>query len=460
MIVVSALILFACSSLRHALFQSAAFDLGIFDQAIYLISQGEPPISSFINHHIMGDHAAWILYLLAPLYKIYPDVHWLFAIQAISLALGALPTWYLASQAGLTRKQATAMAVVYLLYPLVFNINLFDFHPEVMAIPPLLGAVLAARLHQLGWFCVAIIFVLGCKAVLTMTVAAMGFWLLIFEKRRIYGAIALFAGVAWFLIATQAVIPLFTEPERMTGIGRYDFLGDSVLEIGKNVFLKPELVLSKIFTLPNLEYWALLLSPVIWGLSLQHLTPLVGAVPTLFLNLLTDHQPQKDLTHQYSLPVLPFLLLAVISTLAAGGGWLRSRRAIVLWSLVAFLALAKFGYFGSIYLESINTWQATREAISHIQPQKSILTDNHLAPHVAHRPVVELIGSSSSLDQLTGFEYVLLNLRHPWSDSQEVAPELVNKLRHNPQFQLGYERDEVYLFERVNLPSPVRKPSP
>lgn len=106
--------------------------------------------------------------------------------------------------------------------------------------------------------------------------------------------------------------------------------------------------------------------------------PFSGAVPTLFLNLLTDHQPQKDLIHQYSLPVLPFLLLAVISTLAAGGGWLRSRRAIVLWSLVAFLALAKFGYFGSIYLESINTWQATREAISHIQPQKSILTDNHL----------------------------------------------------------------------------------
>lgn len=48
MIVVSALILFACSSLRHALFQSAAFDLGIFDQAIYLISQGEPPISSLL----------------------------------------------------------------------------------------------------------------------------------------------------------------------------------------------------------------------------------------------------------------------------------------------------------------------------------------------------------------------------------------------------------------------------
>ncbi|MFM6022344.1 MAG: hypothetical protein ACKPER_05375 [Dolichospermum sp.] len=34
MIAISAFILFASSSLRHALFQSTAFDLGIFDQAI------------------------------------------------------------------------------------------------------------------------------------------------------------------------------------------------------------------------------------------------------------------------------------------------------------------------------------------------------------------------------------------------------------------------------------------
>lgn len=40
MIGVSALILFGCSALRHELFPSNAYDLGIFDQAVYLISQG------------------------------------------------------------------------------------------------------------------------------------------------------------------------------------------------------------------------------------------------------------------------------------------------------------------------------------------------------------------------------------------------------------------------------------
>jgi uncharacterized membrane protein len=75
MIGVSTLILLACSSLRHELFQSTASDLAIFDQAIYLISQGQPPISSLIGFHIIGDHASLIFYPLALLYKIYPSVY-------------------------------------------------------------------------------------------------------------------------------------------------------------------------------------------------------------------------------------------------------------------------------------------------------------------------------------------------------------------------------------------------
>ena len=45
----STLVLFFFSSLRHALFQSGAGDLGIFDQGVYLISQGVSPNSSLIN---------------------------------------------------------------------------------------------------------------------------------------------------------------------------------------------------------------------------------------------------------------------------------------------------------------------------------------------------------------------------------------------------------------------------
>ncbi len=203
MIGISALLLFACSSTRHLLFQSGALDLGIYDQVVYLISQGQPPISSFLGFHHLGNHAAWAVYFLALFYKIYPSVYWLLAVQAVCLSLGALPTYYLSREAGLKESLAVTMAAVYLLYPLVFNVNLFEFHPEVMAIPVILGVILAARLQQLIWFCVGTIFILGCKAVLSLTVAAMGFWLLMFEKRRFCGIFAIISGVIWFLIASQ-----------------------------------------------------------------------------------------------------------------------------------------------------------------------------------------------------------------------------------------------------------------
>lgn len=446
---VSALILFACSSLRHELFESTAFDLGIFDQAVYLISQGQPPLSSFIGFHILGDHAALVFYVLALFYKIYPSVYWFFGVQAAALALGALPTWHLARHAGLTVQQSIAIAVVYLLYPLVYNINLFDFHPEVIAVPALLWAVLAARLDRIWWFCLSIVLVLGCKAVLSLTVAAMGVWLLVFEKKRRYGAIALVSGITWFAIATKIVIPFFggqaASVERH--ISRYAYLGHSFSEIAQNLLLKPGLVLGQVFSLGNLGYLLLLLAPVIWGLSLQGLQPLVAALPTLTINLLTDNHLQKDLIHQYSVPLVPFLVLSVISTLAAGQGWLRHKRQIILWSLVAFMALGKYGYFCSIYITSLNSWQATRQAIALVQTKGAVLTTAGIAPHLTQRAVVKLTSVYAPPDNFAEFDYILLNVSHPgWQSNQEFAATLVNQIKNTQLFQLRYQRDGVHLF--------------
>jgi uncharacterized membrane protein len=438
-----------CSSARHWLFQSNALDLGWFDQAIYLISQGQTPIVSFASFHILGDHAALIVYPLALLYKIYPSVYWLLAVQALALALGALPTWQLARQAGLKDEQAMAMAAVYLLYPLVFNVNLFDFHPEVIALPAILWAVLAARLQHLGGFCLAIAVILSCKAVLSLTVAAMGLWLLLFEKKRLYGVIALVAGVAWFAIATQGIIPYFSGKE-VSAVARYDFLGKSVSEILKNLLFNPGLVLSRIFTAANLEYLVLLFVPVIWGLSPRHLTPLIPAIPALGLNLLTDYQPQKDLTHQYSLPILPFLLLAVMATLADGKGWLRQRRYIIIGVSIAFIALAKYGYFGSRYLEQLGTWQAMREGVALIPAQARVLTAAQIAPHLTHRPILQLAIAGTDPIDINQFDYVLLNQRYPgWENSQELVDGLLEQLKQTPTFRLRYERDGVFVFLRA-----------
>lgn len=482
-IAIAATIFFACSSLRHALFQSTAFDLGIFDQAIYLLSQNQTPFSSLMGIHILGDHAAVIYYPLALLYKIYPDVHWLLLVQAVALSLGAWPSWSLARLAGLNQEESRAIALIYLLYPVVFNINLFDFHPEVIALPALLAAILAARLNKLVWFCTAILLVLSCKAVLSITVAAIGLWLFVCDKKQRFGAIALLLGVAWFLIASQKIIPYFSGSE-VAGVGRYSYLGKSVLEIIINLILKPQLVLGKILSFDTFKYLFVLTLPVIWLLlpfsrkiNLKYLTALIPAIPTLIINILSDLPFQRSLAYQYSVPIVPFLILAIIAKeqgikntnilnqpLSSAPNtaklqfkniqipqlWLGMQlpKAMIIWSLIIFLLLGESKDF-ILYANRLDTWQATREAIAQVQPQSSILTDNRLAPHFAHRPTVKLLSQTSPQTNLAEFKYILLNLRHPWPDTEKIGNTLANQLKNDRAFQLTYHKKQVLLFKRI-----------
>jgi uncharacterized membrane protein len=474
MIVSAIAIFWICSSLRHLLFQSTGYDLGIYDQVIYLISQGKPAVSSILGFHHLGNHGAWAVYPLGLLYKIYPSVYLLLLVQAIVLALGIWPTWSLARLAGLSERLSLAIAAIYILYPVVFNINLFDFHPEVMALPALLAAVLAARLQKTFGFCLAILWVLGCKAVLSLTIVALGFWLLIFEKRRICGAIALGLGMAWFITVTQVIIPNFSGRE-VEGVWRYTYLGDSVLEILVNLILKPDLVLGRLISLSTLDYLYQLFFPVIWWLSPRYLTSLIPALPTIAINSLSDVPFQRSLAYQYSIPVLPFLLLTVISSLehhasnlgtliakiwkkirkpedlqASGSFFYSSKlpQLIIIWSFIVFLMFGKYGRFW-IYFNRLDTWTATREAVTQIQSQGNLLTDNQLAPHFTHRPVLKLLSQVSPDYNLTEFDYIILNLRHPWPDTVEIGENLANQLTRDPRFQSLYQRDDVVVFQRT-----------
>jgi uncharacterized membrane protein len=507
MIVVTTIVLFVCSSARHALFQSTAYDLAIFDQAVYLISQNQTPFSSLMEINILGDHTAFIFYPLALLYKIYPDVHWLLFVQAFSLALGAWPSWSLARQAGLDRPSAIAVAFIYLLYPAVFNVNLFDFHPEVIAMPTILAAILAARLNKIIWFCAAIGLILSCKAVLSLTIIAMGIWLVFWEKKPRYGLTAIFLGMAWFLIATQAIVPYFNEGKQHAGVGRYQYLGNSVLEIAINLVVKPHLIAGRIFSLDTLGYLSLLFLPLIWWLSPRYLSSLIAALPMLVMNILSDIEAQRDLIHQYSVPIFPFLLIAAIATLTdrqekGKNFWKNARnylwnhrnwiprlwksvskrisiksvkhiwirrlsirrfwkwgkslfanslvsKLLILWALLTFLVLAKYGYFWTVYLKSGDTWQSTRQAINLVQTKGSVLTDNSLAPHLAHRSNLKLLHQVANPRNFQEFDYILLNLRHPWPDTQKIAVSVASELKGSNRFKISYQRDDVFLFQRI-----------
>ncbi len=446
-----ALILMAYSTAKHLLFQSTAMDLSYFDQSAYLISQGQVPVVSFWGYHFLGGHADWIVYALAGLYRIYPSVYWLLGVQAIALASGGLITWKLTRQANLDKSWANVLTAVYLLQPLVFNVNLFDFHPEVIAIPCLLAAVWAARAGKLLGFTMATVITLGCRDSLALNIIVMGVWLLVFERRRRAGAIALGLGLIWFYLATQWVIPNFRSGG-VESIARYAEFGDSIPAILNSLVLRPQLLISRLATGDNFFYLTLLFIPWLWGLKLgRSLLPALPALPNLAMNLLTTYYPQKDLVHQYSLPMIPFLWLAALAAVASqtpGSTWFRTQRTILIWSTLGFLCLAKYSYMGGKYLEHLDTWQASTSAIARIPPQASVLATAKLAPHLAHRSQLKIaIPEQSVPEQMVNSDYILLDRRHPGNAQKtQNLDAIITAAQADQARKLITQQDDIYLF--------------
>ena len=454
---ISTLVLFFFSSLRHSLFYSGAGDIGIFDQGVYLISQGVAPNSSLINYkvdiHILADHAAFILYPLSIFYKIYPDIHWLLLIQAIALSSGVVPAFKLTVQKGLSNNQGYLIALIYVLSPLIFNANLFDFHPDVIAIPLFLWAVLWSRADKLFNFCIAIVIILSCKAVFALTVISLGIWLILFENRRLMGVISISVGIIWFVIATQIIIPAIGGEVASTvrHIGRYASLGSSYSEILLNIFFKPNLILSKFFSIDSLIYLLLLFAPFILFLKNADLCPLIITLPTIIMSILSDDPQQRYLANQYSLPILPFLILIAISSLELISKKRWHLQFIIFWAVLAFIVMSRFNLFTGEYLGSLDTWQANTKAIALVKTKGSILTTHEIAPHVTHRSQVKLAFSNIP-QKLEQFDYILLNTRHPgYQSDRNYALSLVEQAKQIPSFKLEYQKDDVYLFTKNHL---------
>ncbi|MEM6612348.1 MAG: DUF2079 domain-containing protein, partial [Cyanobacteria bacterium P01_C01_bin.72] len=349
LVLIASLVFVLASSYRLAVFR-AGTDLGFFDQLVFLLSQGKTPVSSILEGvHLIGDHAALVLYPIALLYKIKPDVHWLLLVQAIALTVGAVPIYALCRQSNLGEKWARTIAFCYVLHPGLFNINFYtEFRTETIAVPLLLWAVWAFKGERYRQGVVAVILVLSCKEAMSITAVGLGFWLWLQQKKFIHGFICVIGSIIWFLVAAIYIIPNFRGGEQMAGTWHYGSIGDSLPEIALKVVTQPQLLMTRALLPDRFFYYLLLLLPIIIGLHWCKIGAIIPALPMLALNILADYSGQRDLIHHYSLPIIPFLWVWLIESL---GYWKRysyrpwlTRRIFLIWTIVVFLALGKYSY--------------------------------------------------------------------------------------------------------------------
>ena len=107
------------SILKHYAFLTTAFDLGIFDQALWSTLHGK-----FLYTTLHGEEASVtfahhfqpILLLILPIYAVYQSPETLLVLQSFFLALGALPIYWIARKK-LNELAGLVFSASYLLYP-------------------------------------------------------------------------------------------------------------------------------------------------------------------------------------------------------------------------------------------------------------------------------------------------------------------------------------------------------
>ncbi len=464
---VSFLILSLASSLRHFWFHSSSWDLGIFDQAIYLISQGETPFSTLLGFHILGDHGALVLYPLGILYKYFSSTYFLFLVQSFALSISIYPLSRLSKNLKLSNLSTNTSYLAFLLYPIIFNVNIFDFHPEVLAFPVVLDLFISLKektLFPLWELFIKIFFILSCKITNVFLIFGFGIWLL-FKGFLKFGSLLISISLFWFFLIAFFLIPYFggQDASILRQAGKFGINENLNIDLFSLMKIIYQLFL-QLFSISNLEYLILLFLPIIYILlnkkCLIIFSNFIPFIPLLFVNLISDSYPMKNLVHQYSLFIVPFLAVSIQESLSPAliqgvlnyPKWfqLRGNYFIIFWSILTFLIFSRFTYYLGPFHSYFESSAARREAISLVKDTSSVLTTNDLVPHLSRRRFIKFLNSEEEYN-FKNFDEILLDMEKPgWKSNSEFVDKIYQELESNKNWDKIFEKNNIVLFARFN----------
>ena len=446
------LVLFAALSygtyslLRNRHFASGAYDLGLFDQAIWHYSRFEAPVSTLYlagPTNVLSDHFSPILVVLAPFYWVWDNVDVLLIAQAALFASAAVPIWlFVRRRLGVV--PAYCFASAYLAYWGILQAVAFDFHEIAFAVPLIAFAILFADQERWRSFFSCAVLLLLVKEDLAILIAFLGIYLILKRHRR-QGAACVLLGVVAFYVTTKLLMPHFAVvgtavPRGSPQHWSYTRLGKNQLDALRNTIAHPTL-LPRVFLHPVVkEHTELaIFRPFAFLAVFSPLT--IVAIPLLaerFLSSTTSYWVQ---TYHYTATISPIVAMASADGLTNLLRWTRSsarlwRRLalaggalVVALNVVALPSSPLASLTDPSFYQQTATDAAGNAALAHIPPRVSVVTQNAIAPHLTHRDVVTLL-TRTSRDRT----YIVTNIhaspRPGFAKRGEIQRYLAHKEAH------------------------------
>ena len=445
----------ALSVARHEAFETLAYDLGNYDQAVWNTIHGR--LLRFTNVKgltiRLAQHVEPILLPVSLFYLIYSSPKTLLVLQTVVVALGAWPVYLLAREKLRNEFGGIVFAAAYLLFPALEAANLYDFQAVSLAPTFLLWAFYFLEKKKDPWFIVFSVLAMSCKEEMSLLIGMMGLYTLLLRKRKKLGAAMIVVAAIWFYVAVYIVISWANPQGKSQYLTHYEDWGDNPFEIVLTMIRQRAWWL--IFNKDNLDYLSRLLLPLAF-LPVFYLPILLIALPSLAINLLSGnmlmHRPEM---FHYAGPIVPFAILAAIwgarflvqhlGRRMPGGG---KSLSYLLSCLVLVCSLSYHRYRGFSPLSVRFRWPVTTEhhrlaqqLIDQIPPTASVSAQLNLNPHVSHREKLYIFPT------IEDAEYILLDAASI-GNKDDVNTWVKEQLLENGPFGIAAAQDGYLLLQR------------
>lgn len=241
MAIVFLLTFFVCGVLvslhRYWQFDVFYYDFGIFNQAIWNVSQFKLPI---IDHFIVpgkvifADHFSPSIFILSPLYWFTDRAEVLLIAQSLFVSSSGIILYIVGFQLLKDKLSSFLIMVSYFSFVGLQNSVITDFH-ELTILTPFLSFLYLCYVTKRKWlFIILVLIILGFKE--SLFTFGIGLGIFVFFSRREWRIIAIlifFFSLFWALLTIKYIIPFFSlqpyyySPELSLPI----FLADSGMKI-------------------------------------------------------------------------------------------------------------------------------------------------------------------------------------------------------------------------------------
>jgi uncharacterized membrane protein len=466
MIAVWSVVFITLAAKRHTHYGTFGFDLGIYDQGIWLLSRFRDPFVTVRGLELFGHHSNFILLVLVPFYWLGAGPLFLLVVQVVAQGLGAVAIYLLARDLMGTRWPAVAVASTLLLHP-TYQFHVWEFfHPDVVAVAPLLFAYWAARTKRWRWFAVSAVVAALCKEDVALALAVMGVLIAVRGDRRI-GTIVTGAAAAWFLLCTRVLLPYFN------GIGPfYDSLfgvfGRTPVDIAGHVLTHPGDAIDVATEPDRMSYYRMMLAPVAF-LPLVAIPTLFIGLPMLGVNILSTLPYLRDSKYHWSALVLAAVMLATVEAIAYIGRN-QTMRTFLIGLVVAtsFASTVAWGpspvstkYHQGYWPLGPDSRLAVKKAAAAVVPDGAPTSAVYLfVPQMSHRAKIYEFPvpwkptnwgvDGENLHDPAGVRWLVLDRQLLSAEDKALVSALLQR-----EFTIRFDKQDIFVAERVN-PPPVK----